>query len=153
MEFDRSDTALVVIDPQDDVLSETGVSVSVLDFAGEPPAPAACWRASDRAAEPSHLPPTLPHPDPDGRRGGRVKRRDRVIWVEAASVAAEGSEMRPEAEKCRRCGGTRIAPGKLRDTNSLINRVVFLPDDAPFWTLSSPHVAITARLCMDCGTV
>jgi hypothetical protein len=53
------------------------------------------------------------------------------------------------AEKCYRCGSTRLQPGRVRAES----RLSFVPDNAPFWTLSTLNVALEASLCMDCGAV
>ena len=53
------------------------------------------------------------------------------------------------AGKCYRCGGTRLQPGVVRARD----RLKFVPDNATFWTLAFPNVALHSYLCMDCGAV
>lgn len=54
------------------------------------------------------------------------------------------------AEKCYRCGGTRLEAGFV-DTG-LNRNVLFTPNDLTFWTLTR-GVALDASLCMTCGAV
>ena len=54
--------------------------------------------------------------------------------------------------KCSRCGG-EMAPGALKQLGRTSGDVRFQLDEAPFFSLVSSDVEVSASLCLDCGFV
>jgi hypothetical protein len=65
-----------------------------------------------------------------------------------SQVPKDPEEPPPGSRRCLRCGGERMEPGALQAHGGLS----FYPANCTFWTLT-PHVAIQAFLCLDCGNL
>ena len=54
-----------------------------------------------------------------------------------------------EKTKCIRCGSTQLASGWAQSTG----KMYFRPDKVNFFALKTADLAVTAAMCLDCGTI
>ena len=54
-----------------------------------------------------------------------------------------------ETKKCIRCGGERLEPGRIQSTG----RIYFRPENTQFLQLKTADIAVTANICLECGTI
>ena len=57
-----------------------------------------------------------------------------------------------DKSKCSRCGGETVSGG-LTQAKGLVENAKFHPDDAPFFSLVSSNIEVSARMCLDCGFI
>ena len=54
-----------------------------------------------------------------------------------------------QENRCLKCGGTNVSPGKLQSTGKIYAR----PDNAKLDTIFTTGALVNANICFDCGSV